>query len=199
MMQSREGSIRRRGAYKVFRMERQGSRLPAAQTSTSFSIQYTALILILIAFLVGGVYRHSHFPIAQDPQAGNGVHQDPDANSLSEIRYQNVFALGSGALQEAPLEALVMFLSSHDVVARMKVFPDRESGVSTSAHAAQALGRAVVLQRYFLKRGVPSDLIQVLAFEALPPRASGEEKEASSEYPQLIVELQRGVGFKEGI
>jgi hypothetical protein len=160
--------------------------------SKPFLMQYVALLMILVAFMVGA-YARRHEPAAIAPEhrlspsvivpasdqaegeySGDGESGSDPGRLASRLSLQNLFTVSSRSgdrLQTAPLEPLVTLLRSHDLRAIVQVFAP-SSNEPSFLEATEALGpehefdralaRARIVDRYLDSVGLAPDSYQVV-------------------------------------
>jgi len=137
---------------------------PEKKGAHSFSLQYTSVILIVLAFVIGAFAKE---PVAAEQEVTiiPEVVEVIKPKIAGKIEYRTLFATGNSSLDPLQVEALREFLLSHDVSAEFDVFLESKEG--GNADITLAVARSVTLYKYFVEEGVPATAVKVFAREQL--------------------------------
>lgn len=127
----------------------------------SFTVQYTALILIILSFLIGAFIRPEGTEIASKEKNKEVVVLDNAPKEkkkikLTKLEFNKVFLEGSDKLLPEELVGLTQLLLSHDLKAELTIY-----GSSTKL----ILSRIAKLQDYLLEAGLPLSAYDVKAIK----------------------------------
>lgn len=133
--------------------------------SNSYNIQYIALILIILTFILGAFIsprvkagRQGALPV----QVAAAARQAPP--SIGKMALNDLFQAASTDLNQTEIYALTKFLTNHDVDA------DFEIGAGLTDNDSQglqlALARGIRLRNALQKQGVPVEAFRVFARSA---------------------------------
>ena len=145
-------------------------------SGNTFFIQYLSLILIIIVFTTGAFLRGSKVTpaVAEEIEViEKKENKDPEIvkTPLSTIKYDNLFLDENTELNSDIAEALVTFLSNHDVEGEIVLGPKSESENDFNT----TLGRVITLASYLEKKNIPRNSWRVLASD-LPLEAQAVVK-----------------------
>lgn len=122
-------------------------------TERSFYVQYTSLMLIILAVLIGSLY-------APPPQVKTPPAKKLEINAASHIgsmRFNNLFDPSTQRPNGEVVQSLAVFLQSHDVQAAVTI---SGNGDGPSA-VAVPLGKGISLLRALEKAGAPQGSVAV--------------------------------------
>lgn len=128
----------------------------------SYFIQYISLILIVLTIFIGTLYR-------PDKKSGyealplNKEVASPEPVAVGNVLYSSLFNSETSELDRETALALVTMLKSHDLIAKIELFPEKNVGPQEAI--ATTLGRSISLQRLLLEEGVPASVFQVFSYE----------------------------------
>lgn len=114
----------------------------------SFTVQYTALILIILSFLIGAFIRpeaDSLKPTKTEKEITEVVAKKKVA-SITDISFKDLFNKGSNQLDQNQLTGLIQLLLSHDLRAELTIY-----GTSTEL----ILSRITKLEEFLSQAGLP--------------------------------------------
>lgn len=135
---------------------------PATPSSKSFALQYTAVIMIVLTFIVGSFVR-PHLPVVD--KFPESVVVNP---AIGRIELNEVFAPASAALNQGALDALITFTKNHDVTLNIEVYAD-PTAASSETELPLALARSVTVVRNLIEAGInPEFLIVTTNAEQAP-------------------------------
>lgn len=138
-----------------------GSKLVAEQ---AFSLQYTALILIILTFVIGAFVRPHHAPAPELYTSPHVPLEQPVSHNAGTISYSDLFFPRSSRLNPAASGAILQFLSNHDVEAEIDVF----GAITPDEHDDQtalnlSLARSAELLKLLTEGGVPPAAVRIYA------------------------------------
>lgn len=123
-----------------------------------FATQYTSLMLIILSVIVASRFQlmKQKTALASPPKM---VRQSDEAPSIGLKQYSDLFIESKSEVQEDSLQALVSFLTNHDVDVDIRVFlpheglgsNDNESDARLSLAIARAITLSKRLQSHSLK------------------------------------------------
>lgn len=126
----------------------------------SFSIEYTALVLIVLCFVAGAFGGKDQ--IKQRKLVNPAPRTRIAQHYLSQFVLKDVFDTSQRLVEnEGTLLALVELLRSHDVILEADVYGGIEG--DSQGNLSKALKRSVSFYRYFLNRGIAADAIRIVA------------------------------------
>ncbi len=140
------------------------SRKPADK---AFAIQYTALILLILTFIIGSFFNKEFILQTKSEAIKQLEIAEPKETQIGDLRYSDLFNQRSSQIDQDKMDALVSLLSNHDVtlVATINTLPE-EVG-SGADPLTLALSRSISVQRYLLDKGVSPETFSVFASAAV--------------------------------
>lgn len=151
------GSLLSEGGGAKWRLSPQGAARP-------FSLQYTALILIILTFVVGAFSEPetSKTEAIMFPQPARAEKAVAPA-AIARVEYDDLFSLDSDEqLNDGVLAALLTLLRSHDLRATIEIFsPQAAPGDGPINPFGKSLARSVTLFRALVDSGVPAGAVIV--------------------------------------
>ena len=151
--------------------------LPPVRVQHSFMLQYTALMLIVLACVVGASFRHVQLPQHVEVT----LPKIEGSELLSTTTYASMFEVGTSSVHPEVVAALADLLTQHDVSARIRVFGDLHVVKNQHLAATLALGRSIALQIGLRQKGVPAQSLQIIA-EDSPNEAQAEVQLVKQEH-----------------
>ncbi len=127
--------------------------------SPAFFLLYVSLILIVLTVFIGTLYRPDKKDSPLKYETDMRPLEDKTPDPIGTLEYKDLFETDGYTPREATLSALVSLLQSHDVTVRIDVYPS----VDSEAGLAEALGKSVSLQRFFLAKKFPPHYVSVFA------------------------------------
>jgi hypothetical protein len=121
----------------------------------SFALQYTSVIIIVLAFIIGSFVK----PFL--PPAEKEAKQVFVSVDLADLKYDNLFFNSSAKLKTNESEALAKFATAHDLNFNIQVYADNNNSEAESTTIS--LARSIELYRFLLKQGVPYDAMHIIA------------------------------------
>lgn len=118
----------------------------------SFTIQYTALILIILSFLIGTFVKPESDSFSKGDQVQASIEKVVEKDKLSLISLDKIFESGTANLNKDQLIGISQVLLQHDLQAELTIF-------STSTNLI--LQRVEVLQNHFSDLGLPISAYKV--------------------------------------
>lgn len=126
----------------------------------TFSVQYTALILIVLTFILGAFIRGPEIEYPTPSQELKPLGPLTPAGSLS---YGSLFQPNSSMVARGELDALITFLSNHDIKLDLALFLEAELPPTRAVELS--LERSNVILRELIAAGIPPEALQVYAVE----------------------------------
>ena len=126
--------------------------------SYSFSLQYIALMLIVLCFVLGSVTRQKIKNYVPKVEVAKEVVEEVDPTTEA-IVFNNLFEAGKTTFIADGIEALDLLLASHDIAIEIKVGEE-----DSSAHMKKselAIARSVALHKHFEAIGIPASAINI--------------------------------------
>lgn len=118
----------------------------------SFTIQYTALILIILSFLIGTFVKPRNDSFSKGKKVELVTKGVVKKNKLSSISFDTIFESGTASLDKDQLLGVTQVLFQHDLQAEITIF---------STSTSLILKRVEVLQGYLSDVGLPISAYKV--------------------------------------
>lgn len=125
-----------------------------------FSTQYTAIMLIILTFVVGAFSQPKKPVIIEQPGSGR-IEKSLESPSpqveptyFGNLTIDAVFEPETSALRKDQLDGVVVALKSHDIHARFTVYAPGES--NSESGSALLVARMISTYRWLESLGVPS-------------------------------------------
>ena len=125
---------------------------PDNGVSSVLSIEYTALMLIILTFVIGVQFSPN------GPRASY-AEEASDSKRYAALSVNKVFHDGQIEVDMEPLYSITELVQSHDINAEIEVFTSKTDGVDFGL----TIARSVMLYKAFLKLGVPPEAVNVIA------------------------------------
>lgn len=137
----------------------------AAISSKPFALQYTSVILIVLTFTIGALFKPPapvSVPLKVEKPQIKALELGPE---IGKINYHKLFSEQSNELQIDKVAALSHVLKHHDINARISVYLNSEGKISESNAFAISIARMLTLEQYFRKQALPEEAISIAAVE----------------------------------
>ena len=138
------------------------SMIPQNPFARAFYTQYTALILIILTFVIGAFVKPAR--AALDIQDETPAARTPlEAATIGEMKLKNLFLAESSDFDAAELTALETFLVNHDVSIEMEIFSNHDADQSADDRMGLTLARTIAVMRHLRASGIPAEALHVVA------------------------------------
>lgn len=128
--------------------------------SKSFSIEYTAVILIVLGFIISAFTTQDTTSV-QTPLNFS----IPMSYEIGHYKIDQVFSASNGALEKQKLIGLINFLKNHDVNAELNISIAGGRDNTALDHVKQALIKATELHRYLIDQQLPASALSSVVIQ----------------------------------